>query len=198
MGADVVGVDVDPTLTALYSEPTDTGVIENVVERRRGREGNLTLVEGRWPADEATRAAGDKFDLILSKNTLKRGYIHPEQEVDKRMLVDMGVSDEAFVRAMFDALVPGGRVMIYNLYPAQSEDPTKYMPWADGRCPFDRAVLEQAGFRVIEFDKDDSEAAREMGRRLGWDRGERPMDLQKNLFAMYTLLERPMRAGRGG
>ncbi len=198
LGADTVGVDVDPMLKALYSEPTDTGEIENLVERRRGREGSVTLVEGQWPATQEVRdAVGGGFNLILSKNTLKRGYVHPEQKVDPRRMVHLGVEDEAFVQAMFDALEPGGKVMIYNLYPAQSPDPDKYMPWADGRCPFDRALLEKVGFRVIELDRDDSEAARDMGRRLGWDTGDGAMDLEANLFAMYTLLERPLRRGRG-
>ena len=31
---------------------------------------------------------------------------------------------------------------------------------------------------------------REMGRLLGWDQGEDPMDL-KGLFAIYTLVEKP-------
>lgn len=195
LGADVVGVEVDPILQAMYADPADTGEIENPNARRRGRGGHLTLVHGRWPGEaDAHKAVGEGFDLIISKNVLKRGYIHPEQEVDKRMLVDMGVDDAAFIEALFNALRPGGLVMIYNLSPAQSPAGQAYKPWADGRCPFERADLEKAGFRVIEFDKDDSEAAREMGSRLGWDAGDRPMDLQNDLFAHYTLLERPLRS----
>ncbi|MBL0921257.1 MAG: hypothetical protein IBJ10_03905, partial [Phycisphaerales bacterium] len=195
IGADAVGVEVDPMLQALYSRPGDTGAIENPTSRRRGSEGKLTLVHGRWPADAGAAAqVGGGYDLIISKNVLKRGYIHPEQEVDKRMLVDLGVDDETFLRALFGALKPGGRALIYNLSPKPAAEGQPYRPWADGRCPFDRAALEKAGFRVIEFEKDDSEAARRMGSLIGWDRGDRPMDLQHDLFAQYTLLERPMRA----
>jgi len=68
LGADVVGVEVDPTLRALYAG--DTGKV--------GKAGHLALVDGQWPATADVRAAaGEGFDVILSKNTLKRGYIHP-------------------------------------------------------------------------------------------------------------------------
>jgi hypothetical protein len=45
---------------------------------------------------------------------------------------------------------------------------------------------------VIAFDMDDSAAARAMGKALGWDKGESASDLETNLFAHYTLLERPV------
>jgi hypothetical protein len=31
---------------------------------------------------------------------------------------------------------------------------------------------------------------RRMGQALGWDRGDQPMDLQNDLFALYTILRR--------
>ena len=195
LGADVVGVEVDPILNTLYSDPADTGDIENPNSRRRDSAGHLKLVHGRWPAEPDTvEAVGRGFDLIISKNVLKRGYIHPEQEVDKRMLVDMGVDDAGFLQALYDALNPGGRVLIYNISPAPSPEGQPYKPWADGRCPFDRAAIEAAGLRIVELDKDDSETVRDMASRLGWDKGERPMDLQNDLFAHYTILERPLRS----
>src|SRR5262245_45925104 len=43
LGAEVVGVDVDPLLPALYGEPGDQGVIQG----RHGRKGKITLVNGR-------------------------------------------------------------------------------------------------------------------------------------------------------
>jgi hypothetical protein len=51
-------------------------------------------------------------------------------------------------------------------------------------------MWEAAGFRVIEFDRDDSPAARAMGHALGWDQGNGAMDLEKDLFATYTLVRR--------
>lgn len=189
-GSDAVGVDVDPLLSALYSQEGDQGPITGPRDMIKDAvDGKVTLVTGSWPSDPAIKGkVGEGFDLIISKNTLKRGYIHPEKEVDKRMLIDLGATDEAFVKAVAESLKPGGFFMIYNLSPAQSAQ--QYIPWADGRCPFDRAVLEAAGFEVIEFDRDDSTAARAMGAALGWNEGASPMDLENDLFAHYTLLRR--------
>jgi hypothetical protein len=191
LGADAVGVDVDPLLPALYSLPEDQGSV-------RGRDGKIaggvTLVDGRWPGDDkARKAVGSGFDLILSKNTLKNGYVHPERPVDKRMLLDLGVSEEAFVKALYDSLKPGGHVMIYNISPAPAPPDKPYIPWADGRCPFPREMLIKAGFDVLKYDVDDSKAVREMARAFGWDKGEGGMDLENDLFAHYTLLRQPMR-----
>lgn len=185
-GAEAVGVDVDPFLPALYSLPEDQGDVR-IGEKTVGR---VKLVDGRWPTQAAAKAVGDGYDLIISKNTLKNGYLHPEREVDKRMLIDLGVSDEAFVKAMFDALRPGGHVMIYNICPAPAPADKPYIPWADGRCPFSRKMLQSAGFKILAFDKDDSKAVREMAHALGWDQGERGMDLEKDLFAHFTLLRK--------
>jgi SAM-dependent methyltransferase len=188
LGADAVGVDVDSLLAALYGGPDDTGKVRG----RAGRDGSVTLIDGRFPADEkVNKAVGGGYDLIVSKNTLKNGYLHPAQPVDKRMLVDLGVSDEAFVKALYAALKPGGRVLIYNLSPAPSPPGQPYKPWTDGRCPFPRSVWESAGFKVQAFDANDDTAARAMGRALGWDKGPSAMDLDKDLLALYTLVERP-------
>jgi hypothetical protein len=188
LGSDVTGVDVDPLLRALYSGPGDQGVLKGPM----GREGRVTLIEGRYPADEATRTAvGGDYDLILSKNTLKNGYIHPDRPVDRRLRIDLGVSDEAFVRAFHAALKPGGQVLIYNISPAQSPPDQPYRPWADGRCPFPKALWESVGFRVEQFDRDDSPAARALGHALGWDRGEGATDLERDVHARYTLVEKP-------
>jgi hypothetical protein len=82
----VVGVDVDPLLHAFY-RPSDQSA-------------ELKLVHGSWPGDAATRAAvGEGFDVIVSKNTLKHGYIRPSQQVDPRMLVDLGVTPAEFLAA---------------------------------------------------------------------------------------------------
>ncbi|MFO0839964.1 MAG: hypothetical protein U1D55_15755 [Phycisphaerae bacterium] len=187
LGADMVGVDVDPNLLELYSEPSDQGRVAG----RHGRDGSVKLVCGRWPAEEDAKAAvGGDFDLILSKNTLKNGYINPERPVDKRMLVDLGVDAQIYVKTLHASLRPGGRVMIYNICPAPSKPEEPYKPWADGRCPFPREMWTSAGFTVIEFDVIDDEAVRRMGHALGWDAGERPMDLAHDLFAWWTLVEK--------
>jgi SAM-dependent methyltransferase len=188
LGAEVTGVEVDPVLRALYSEPGDQGVVPG----RHGRDGRVTLLHGHWPGDAPLRtAAAGGYRLVMSKNTLKNGYIHPERPVDPRRLVHLEVSDSAFVRAVWDALAPGGFFLIYNLSPAPSPPDQPYKPWADGRCPFARTLLESQGFEVLEFDRDDSETARAMGRALGWNQGPSPMDLEKDLFGHYMLARRP-------
>ena len=149
----------------------------------------VKLVFGQFPAEAATVSeVGTGYDVFISKNTLKRGYIHPEQQVDPRMLVHLRVDDETFVHAMFDLLKPGGFALIYNLCPPPAEPGKPYIPWADGRSPFPRELYERIGFAVVAFDLDDTAAAREMGKALGW--GE-SMDLEKDLFGTYTLVRKP-------
>lgn len=164
--------------------------------RAAGAPGHVRLLTGRWPADEALRAevaaaAPAGFDLILSKNTLKRGYIHPAEEVDARLLVQLGVDDASFVAEVAARLAPGGLFVIYNLCPAPAPPGQPWIPWADGHCPFDRALLEAAGLQVLAYDAVDDAAARALGTSLGWDRGEQPMDPATDLFAWMTLARRP-------
>ncbi|MBK7369635.1 MAG: hypothetical protein IPJ04_17610 [Candidatus Eisenbacteria bacterium] len=181
-GAHTVGIDVDPLLSALYSEPGDHGTVGA---------GTVRLATGQWPAEaRMVSEVGDGLDLFLSKNTLKNGYLHPAEPVDARMLVHLGVSDSAFVAALARSVRRGGMVMIYNLCPAPAAPGKPYIPWADGRCPFSRAMWETAGFRVLEFDRDDGPAARAMGHALGWDAGENGMKLESDLFATYSLFVR--------
>ncbi len=182
LGAHSVGVDVDPLLPALYSERADQGSVGL---------GSVRLATGQWPAtDEMRTAVGVGLDLFISKNTLKNGYIHPAEKVDPRMLVHLGVSDSAFVAALGHTVKRGGHVLIYNLCPAPAAPGKPYIPWADGRCPFPRDQWERAGFRVVEFDRDDSPAARAMAHALGWDQGEGGMRLEQDLFATWSLFER--------
>ncbi len=182
LGAQTVGIDVDPLLPALYSEPGDQGTVGA---------GSVKLATGQWPANEAiVREVGGDLDVFLSKNTLKNGYIHPAEKVDPRMLVHLGVSDSEYVAALAKSVKRGGHVMIYNLCPAPAAPGKPYIPWADGRCPFPREMWERAGFRVVEFDRDDSPAARAMGHALGWDQGDAGMKLEQDLFATWSLFQR--------
>ena len=188
LGAQVQAVDVDSLLREMYSAHGDTGVIERAAVAGEGSPGSITLHHGFFPADaELTKSVGEGYDLFISKNTLKRGYIHPEQEADPRMLVHLGVDDDTFVRTVHRMLKPGGYLMIYNLYPSPSAEGEPYKPWADGRCPFDRELFEAAGFEVIAYNADDTQAARAMAIALGWDE---QMQLETDLFGMYTLVRK--------
>lgn len=188
LGADVVGVDTDPLLKKLYAEPEDMGIVLGT----NGRHGRLTVLSGRWPAEAAMRlGVGRDYDVILSKNTLKNGHLHPAEPVEERMRLQLGCAEDEFVRALFSALKPGGRVLIYNICPAPAPPGKPYIPWADGRSPFSKEQWEAAGFKVVEFNRNDDAAVRKQAHALGWDTGERPMDLENDLFALYTLVERP-------
>lgn len=192
LGIDVVGVDVDPMLRALYAGAGDEGEVPGIlVGEKTLPDGTLTLVHGRWPADaDAIEAVGEGFDLILSKNTLKNGYINPEKPVDKRMLVNLGVTNDEFVKRIAAALKPGGVFLIYNICPAQKPEPEKWIPWADGRSPFSREMLEGAGLEVLDFDKEDDEASRRVARALEWDK--QGMDVDGDLYTWYTAARKPV------
>jgi hypothetical protein len=176
LGADAVGVDVDPSLPIVYSWPGDTGAV--------GR-GRVTLVDGHFPTDTRVAAAvGSGYDVVISKNTLKEGYVHPKKP-DPRY--DIGVDDESFVRALRALLKPGGRLVIYNIAPAANAPGKPYRSWADAPLPFPRALLEKAGFRVVAYDVDDGPALRKLAHALEWDKGDEPTDIEHDLFARYTV-----------
>ena len=197
LGAHVTGIDPDSYLDALYSESRDQGSVALAGRLLWLGGGDITLVHGSYPKDPAMAArVGQGYDLIISKNTLKRGYLKPERKVEKRLQVELGVSDAVFLRALSDALNPGGKFIIYNLYPKPAAAHEAYKPWADGRSPFSRQQFEKAGLRVLVLDKPDHERARQIGRALKWDlndKGEVIDDLDSNLFASYTILEKPLR-----
>jgi len=216
LGAEVTGVEVDRLLEKLYAEAGDTGVIPHARAPEpgalggkagsgapggiaaseaapgasgSGSPGHLRLLFGSFPSDSAlVSRVGRGYTLFISKNTLKRGYVHPEREVEPRFLVHLEVDDATYLRAVHALLVPGGYFMIYNLSPAPSKPDEPYKPWSDGRSPFAQAAFEAAGFRILAFDADDTAMARQLGKTLGWDAD---MDLATDLFGTYTLAQKP-------
>ena len=164
LGFDTIGIEVSPFLVDLYSDPADQGPFGK---------GSVKMTFGHFPADALVAAAvGGGLDVFLSKNTLKRGYIHPYRTPGKpEWVIKLGVTDEVFLRTVHDALKPGGLFMIYNICPAPTPEDKPFVTWTDGRSPFTRDQLAAAGFQVIAFDVDDTDFVREMGRRLHWDRG---------------------------
>jgi hypothetical protein len=188
MGASSYGIEVDPLLKILYGDSGDTGPIARSKAAGSGANGSVATLIGSFPTDtQIISALGENFDVFFSKNTLKRGYIHPEREADPRMLVHLGVDDSTFIKRVYDLLKPGGFFMIYNLHPAKSAPDEPYIPWSDGRCPFDRALVEKIGFKTLTYDQDDTEFAHTMGKAVGWDK---EMDFSKDLFGTYTLFQK--------
>jgi SAM-dependent methyltransferase len=190
LGAQAVGIDVDPLQPVLYAAPGDQGPLGTAG-------GSVKLIHGRFPADpKVVAAVGVGYDLFLSKNTLKRGYIHPAEKVDPRMLVNVGVDDPAFLKAVAATLKPGGWFVIYNLCPAPNAAGKPYIPWADGRCPFSAENLAAAGFETLVRDSVDDKAARALGAALGWDKPPVDMKLEKDLFVLVTIArKKPLAAG---
>lgn len=176
MGAGVTGVEVDPILTAMYDG----------LPLSESAPGSVRLVEGAWPNDAACREqVGGGYDLFVSRNLLKRGYVKPsERNPAFPEPVGWGMDDAEVLGHLFDTLNPGGVVVVYSIGPAP--DPEK--PWSDISNPWPREAWEEAGFEVIEHDADESGQARAIGAALGW--GER-MDLESDLHGVVTLCRRP-------
>ena len=184
MGAETVGIDVDRFLPALYSEAGDLGDVENP----SGAPGRTSIVTGRWPASKPViEEVGGGFDVFTSKNTLKRGYVHPSRDADPSTLIDLGVGDAGFLAALHDCLEPGGLVVIYNICPPQNPADKPYIPWADGQSPFTRAQWDAAGFDVLAFSVVDDEPTRALATALGWGAN---MDVETSLHGWYTITRR--------
>ncbi len=194
MGAHVTGVEVASGIhQAMYSQESDQGVIAKLPSGGIENDGSLKLAFGQWPADKKIVAeVGQNYDLIISKNVLKLGYIHPQQEVSDRMRIDLGVTDERFLNELLKSLNPGGMVLVYNIHPMQSPDPKKYKSWAHGETPWAKDDVEKAGFEVVAWHVDDSFAIQSLGTKLGWrDSFNNQEDFEVGFRAMYTILKKP-------
>jgi hypothetical protein len=184
-GADVVGIEVSAALEALYGD--------HMVFRVEGDAGSgrCELFFGRWPTDELRESVGGGFDLFLSKNVIKRGYVAPPESAGIAPELDFGVPAEDFLRRVRECLAPGGLALFYNLGGAPAAEGERYRPATDIASPWDRAAYETAGFEVLELDADDTAVARRCARAFGWDGPPFSMELERDLFARYTLLRRP-------
>ena len=193
VGAHVTGVETDPLLEALYGEPGDTGEVPGAgISDPKPPAGSITLVTGRWPADtDVSHRVGAGYDLVISKNPFRAGAMQPVRETADDRRSRLGVDDVAFLKAVAASLNDGGLFMIYNIGPGPGAD--GHRPEADGSSPFSREEFAQAGLEVLAFDVDDSVEARLLGKALSWDQADRPVDLEKDCFARYTLVRRPMK-----
>ncbi|MFM9873482.1 MAG: hypothetical protein ACKVQS_08465 [Fimbriimonadaceae bacterium] len=181
-GAQVHGIDVLPIFSKLYSWPGDTGAMGT---------GSVSIHTGQWPADrKLIDSVGRGIDLFVAKNVLKMGYIHPKRKANPNQLVDLGVSDQVFLKSLAGVMKPGGLVVIYNLSPAQAPVDKPYLPWADGEYPFDWGITKLAGFEILARDVKDDAAARALFLALGYDNGSGMEGLELDLFTHVTVLRK--------
>lgn len=191
-GASAIGMNPSPRLRAAYSQPGDQGAVPLA-----GREvsGQVTLV----PSDfQAGGSIGQPVDAIFVRNVPKRGYVHPTESIQplqpgpsahqSAQQIGLGGTDEEFVRSLYNALKPGGRLILYNLCPPLRPG-QPYDPDSDCRNPIARELWQAAGFRVRDYDRSDTPAAREFGKALGFGEGAAAANLDE-LSATYSLLER--------
>lgn len=174
LGAEVHGVEVDALLP--LAAKSLTGKVGT---------GSVRLHHGYFPHDaRLLKEIGSGYALWLSKNTMKRGYVHPAEPPGAKPQIDLG-DDATLLATIRRELKPGGLWLIYNIAPKQQ---ATYVPMADGRCPWSKEQLTAAGFEVLGFDVDDSAAMRAMGRALEWDADGTNLDAE--FFATWTLLRR--------
>ncbi|MFT3842249.1 MAG: hypothetical protein QM723_34990 [Myxococcaceae bacterium] len=166
VGAKVTGIEVHPALPLIYS----------------GEKG-VNIVHGYFGQDPTVaKAAGTGFDLWMSKNTLKKGYVHPDKGTGQ---IDLGPDDAALAQ-IHEMLKKGGLFYIYNFGPAPKPD----VPMSDIRCPWSKEQLEKAGFEVLAFDVDDTVKGREAAKLMEWDVGPDGFDVDHDLMSSYTLARR--------
>lgn len=175
LGAEVHGVEVDALLPL-------------AAKSRTGAQGtgSLTLHHGYFASDaRLVSELGGGYALWMSKNTLKRGYVHPTEPAGAKAQIELGLDDARLLKLVHSQLAKGGLFFVYNISPAQA---VPYKPMADGHCPWTKAQLEAAGFEVLAYDVSDDAKVREMGRALEW--AEPGEDLEKTLFAWFTLAKK--------
>lgn len=146
LGARVTGIDTDTFPIAMYGEPADKGAVRATKAATNPSRvgGSIELVRGKvgveWTPSEC--------DVVVSRNTLKNGYVHPSG--DNEPSVRLGMDGGAFLGVLRGALARGGLMLIYNTF-----DLAEPGPGSDGRCPFARDQFTAAGFEVLALDEPD-------------------------------------------
>ena len=160
----------------------------------RRQAGRVTLVHGRWPARgrRSCASVGGGYDLFISKNTLKNGYIHPAQPVESAHARAPGRRATRRSSGELCRIAQAGRPRAH-LQPVPRAGAARQALHPVGRRPLPvhaRAVGE-AGFQVLDFrPRRLRRGARDGARaRLG-PRRPSAMDLEHDLFGHWTLAKR--------
>ncbi len=180
-GAEVVGVEVDPILTELYRDSLTPRSVANP----HGASGSVRVTECLWPNEASCREdVGGGYDVILARNLLKRGYVKPRELIGNYVPVAHEMTDGEALGHFYDALAPGGVVVIYSL--GGAPDPAK--PWTDIANPWPESAWGAAGFEVVHHDLDVSADAGEMFVALGYSE---PDTVADTLFGVCSVYRKP-------
>lgn len=172
LGAEVHGVEVDPLLVA-----ASTGLVGRVGK------GSVVLHDGFFASDDQlVKTIGGGYALWVSKNTLKRGYVHPAEPPGAKGQIDLGLDDAKVLSIIHRQLAPKGIFLIYNIGGAAT---VPYKAMTDVRCPFAKEDLLAAGFEVLAYDEDDTDKAKVMAEALEWEREWPQVNAELNV--KYTL-----------
>jgi SAM-dependent methyltransferase len=161
LGAHVTGTESDRLPLALYAGPADQGPVRTRSSRSGGGGGggagavqDGAVVIRAAPPMVPLPAPNEAFDLVLSRNTLKRGYVQPAADGPLAHRVDLGMPAGDLLRRVRDSMRPGGVFVISNWFGRHDVG-----PGADARCPFSPAEFTQAGFEVLSHDAPNDDLA---------------------------------------
>lgn len=107
---------------------------------------------------------GETFDLIVSRNTLKKGFIRPDTGSP---MIRLGATIEQTLSSISNAMQEDALFCIFNVSPTDQASASQ--PHADGRCPFTVAELEHHGFEVLLFDENLTALTKACARAVGVD-----------------------------
>jgi hypothetical protein len=166
---------------AIEAEDAEVAVEESADQDDGGRNDR----EEKDIAEEHARGFAENEPFEAGVGALG-GALGDAQEDDAQTKEDAEREGDGGV-VTHEALLPGGLFMIYNIAPALTPPGEAFKPWSDGRCGFERDMLEAAGFEVLAYDQDDAAVMRQYAVALGWDGGAQAMDLEKDFVVLYTL-----------
>ncbi|RNC82450.1 MAG: methyltransferase domain-containing protein [Phycisphaera sp.] len=184
-GATVCGVEADPVIDTLYRSTR----LSDVVVAEDGTRGSLTLALGEWFSDWRLRQKlGGRFDVIIARNVLKRGYVQPEEPMPGFDPIDIGGEPEDAARAIYNALEEGGVAVVYNLGGGawRGEDGSYNAP-ADVRDPLGREAWEAAGFEIVHYQANGSQLMRKVASLIS-QKDLSEFDLYN---VLYTVVRKP-------
>ncbi len=144
------------------------------------------MLYGYFPQDAAlVKKIGTGVDVFMSKNTLKRGYVHPDAETKAKPRIDLGMRDEDAVRMVFGLLKPGACSSSTTLARLQRRLGNRSYRGAMGAAP--SPATRTSTPAVLAYDVDDSKMGRAVAKTLEWGSDA------ETIHATLTLVRRPKR-----